>query len=151
MTREEKITAIYKEMANKERSLWCQINVKYQWYYHWENSEEMLYTIEDDLIVWVDWVAKNGDIELNKSDLLRADPNWYIEDLEVFVKTIWHPVMIGEVLELIDRMADDRDQEWYDERLETLIGVWKIKTKPIEDQSDECIDYIYNLIQKYQK
>lgn len=138
-------------MANKERSLWCQINVKYQWYYHWENSEEMLYTIEDDLIVWVDWVAKNGDIELNKSDLLRADPNWYIEDLEVFVKTIWHPVMIGEVLELIDRMADDRDQEWYDERLETLIGVWKIKTKPIEDQSDECIDYIYNLIQKYQK
>ncbi len=69
MTREEKLEAIYKEMANKERSIGCRINVKYRAYYHWETGGEVSYSKEDDLIVWVDWVARNGDIELSKADL----------------------------------------------------------------------------------
>gem|GEM_PF-2139535 len=34
MTREEKLEAIYKEMANKELNLGCKIKVEYLTYYH---------------------------------------------------------------------------------------------------------------------
>lgn len=158
MTREEKLAAIYKEMANKERSIGCKINVKYRAYYHWETGGEVSYSKEDDLIVWVDWVARNGDIDLSKSDLSEADPNWYIEELETLVEIIWHPVMIGDVLRQIRLLAGyalDNDlikksdfgnviaQHNY-----RITQIWENFRESIEDQSDECIDYVYSLIQK---
>lgn len=148
MTREEKIEAIYKEMANKERSIGCRINVKYRAYYHWETGGEVSYSKEDDLIVWVDWVARNGDIELSKADLSEADPNWYIEDLETLVKIIWHHVMIGDALEVVDAIAANRDNARYERRLRDILMVWSKPRKPIDEQSDECIDFVYSLIQK---
>lgn len=148
MTREEKIRAIYKEVANKERSIGCRINVKYRAYYHWETGGEVSYSKEDDLIVWVDWVASNGDIELNKSDLSEADPNWYIEDLETLVQIIGHPVMIGDALEVLDAIAANRDNARYERRLRDILMVWSKPRKPIDEQPDECIDLVYSLIQK---
>ena len=56
---------------------------------------------------------------------------------------IWHPVMIWDVLNWID---------WFTDRgaisqiiLDTVFIWWK-KNTPIEDQSEECIDFIYNLL-----
>lgn len=135
-------------MANKERSIGCRINVKYRAYYHWETSGEISYSNEDDLIVWVDWVARNGDIELSKADLSEADPNWYIEDLETLVKIIWHHVMIGDALEVVDAIAANRDNARYERRLRDILMVWSKPRKPIDEQSDECIDFVYSLIQK---
>ena len=158
MTREEKLEAIYKEMANKERSIGCRINVKYRAYYHWETGGEVSYSKEDDLIVWVDWVARNGDIELSKADLSEADPNWYIEALETLVKIIWHPVMIGDVLRQIRLLAGyalDNDlikkSDFWNviaQHNYRITQIWEDFRKPIEDQSDECIDFVHSLIKK---
>lgn len=144
MTKEEKIKAIYEEMANKNFTLWCKINVKYRAYYHWETGGEVSYSKEDDLIVWVDWIASNGDIELNESEFSEADPNWYIEDLEILVKIIWHPVMLGTIFEWYSK------SRWFinSQFITKLIDKWTGYDKPIDDQSDECIDYVYSLIQK---
>lgn len=151
MTREEKLEAIYKEMANKERSIGCRINVKYRAYYHWETGGEVSYSKEDDLIVWVDWVARNGDIELSKADLSEVDPNWYIEALETLVKIIWHPVMIGDVLNWIDNkmgVSNCEYEEFVVEEANISVLLWREYLKPIEEQSEECINYVYSLIQK---
>lgn len=32
--------------------------------------------------------------------------------------------------------------------LDRILRFWEEKTKTIEDQSDECIDFIYNLLSK---
>lgn len=143
-------------MADKKFTLGCKINVKYRAYYHWETGGEVSYSKEDDLIVWVDWVARNGDIELSKADLSEADPNWYIEDLETLVQIIWHPVMIGDVMyytaeKRIDIVWSNSScalniRDW--ENSLNLFNFWDNKRAPIDDQSDECIDYVYNLIQK---
>lgn len=153
MSREEKITAIYKEMANKNFTLWCKINVKYRAYYHNETGGEVSYSKEDDLIVWVDWVARNGDIELSKADLSEADPNWYIESLETLVRIIWRPIVIGDVLDWIEPYwrGYAQDVKFSRERkrkIDITILQWDKKREPIEEQSDGCIDYVYSLIQK---
>jgi len=75
---------------------------------------------------------------------LRDDRyTWYSE---------WeHPVMIWDVLDWIDvnisAIYDShwgRDKHW--EAVTDLIYLWKTKRATIEEQSDECIDYIFNLI-----
>jgi hypothetical protein len=32
-----------------------------------------------------------------------------------------------------------------------MLGLWENKRKPIEDQSEECIDFISSLIEDYEK
>lgn len=144
MTREEKIAAIYKEMANKKFTLGCKINVKYRAYYHWETGGEVSYSKEDNLIVWVDWIASNGDIELNESEFSEADPNWYIEDLEILVKIIWHPVMLWTIFEWYSKNRGYINSQF----IISLIAKWTWYDKSIDDQSDECIDYVHSLIKK---
>lgn len=144
MTRAEKLEAIYKEMANKNFTLWCKINVKYRAYYHNETGGEVSYAKEENLIVWTDSVAKNAEIEVSSSDMLNADKNWYIEDLEILIETIWHPVMIWTIFE---RYSSSR---WFinAQFVMELIDKWTGYDNPIDDQTDECIDYVYSLIQK---
>lgn len=131
-------------MANKKFTLGCKINVKYRAYYHWETGGEVSYSKEDDLIVWVDWIASNGDIELNESEFSEADPNWYIEDLEILVKIIWHPVMLGTIFEWYSK------SRWFinSQFVMNLIEKWTWYDKPIEEQSDECVNFVYSLIKK---
>lgn len=158
MTREEKLEAIYKEMANKERSIGCRINVKYRAYYHWETGGEVSYSKEDELIIWIDWVASNGEVELNESDLSKATPNWYIEDLETYIKIIWHPVMIGDVLRQIRLLAGyalDNDLIKKSDfgnviahHNYRITQIWEDFREPIEEQTEECVNYVYSLIQK---
>lgn len=160
MTREEKITAIYKEMANKEVSFGCKIKVEYLTYYHWETGGEESYSKEDNLIIWVDWIASNGEVELDKSDLSKATPNWYIEELETYIKIIWHPVMIGDVLDRYRTNNNDykvREIDPYDLKsysafqeydIKRLLNLWTGKRTLIDEQSDECIDFVHSLIKK---
>lgn len=153
MTREEKIKAIYKEMANKDLSFGCKIKVEYLTYYHWETGGEESYSKEDNLIIWVDWIASNGEVELDESDLSKAAPNWYIEELETYIKIIWHPVMIGDVIDWIEPYWKGyaQDVKFSQERkrkINIVLLQWDKKRESIETQSDECIDYVYSLIPK---
>ena len=127
MTREEKIEAIYKEMANKKLKLWCKCKS-----HNWEN---------------VIFIRKNRGWEYlflrkNKEFMI---PLWYSP------KIIWHPVMIGDVLDWIDKkiwISNHEYEEFVINEVNMAILLWGEYPKPIEEQSDECIDYVYSLIQK---
>ena len=111
MTREEKLEAIYKEMANKELTPWCCVEVKAQNEY--------------------------GDFTYR---LCRGDERPTTEIKEI----IWHPVMLGTIFEWYS------SSKWFinSQFINKLIDKWTGYDKPIDDQSDECIDYVYSLIQK---
>ena len=147
MDRTEKLEAIYKEIANKEVSFGCKIKVEYLTYYHWETGGEESYSKEDNLIIWVDWIASNGEVELDKSDLSKATPNWYIEELETYIKIIWHPVMIGDVMYYI-RKKYWNNHSWFHSDRSKLIDLRSKEREPIEWQYDECIDFVHSLIPK---
>ena len=53
--------------------------------------------------------------------------HWYDETETNYLESIiWHPVMIGSIFELVEK--------------------WVGYDKSIDEQSDECIDYVYSLI-----
>ena len=106
MTREKKLEAIYKEMANKELTPWCCVEVKAQNEY--------------------------GDFTYR---LCRWDERPTTEIKEI----IGHPVMIGDVIEYSSRILVSWDP---------ILMKRDEFRKPIEDQTNECIDYVYSLIKK---
>lgn len=151
MTREQKLEAIYKEMANKNFTLWCKIKVKYRAYYHNETGGEVSYAKEENLIVWPHLIAENWEMGVSVSDMINADKNWYIEDIETLVEIIGHPVMIGDVLDWIEPywVGGAQDVSLSNERkrkISLLLFMWEKKREAIEFQPDGCIDYIYDLI-----
>lgn len=151
MNREEKISTIYKEIANKELTFGCKILI----------DKEIATVIEEDKY-W-DWIA-----------ILRED--WWVtrDESDYEFTEIGHPVMIWDVLDyfknkrfyctkckkIVDWRDVSDDQLWgeyycdicnanhlYDIE-DDIIFYWFEKRKPIETQEDQCIDYIYNLIWK---
>ena len=122
MTKEEKVAAIYKEMANKELTFWCKVI----------NLDEEGVIIDTSL--HPDWVAVYRE-------------GWWItrENFRDDVVIIWHPVKLEDVLNFIDK----KHQTMWMGMLryeEALFHFWLSKRDPIEKQSDDCVDYVYNLI-----
>lgn len=138
MTREEKIKAIYKEMANKELSFWCIVK-------HTTNNR----LVYDVILVWqmIYW-----EKYFVRSDSLWYDVEWVYEKDWTF-ETIWHPVMIGDVIDWIEPYWKGyaQDVKFSQERkrkINIVLLQWDKKRESIETQSDECIDYVYSLIPK---
>lgn len=117
MTREEKIKAIYKEMANKELTPWCYVEVKAQNEY--------------------------GDFTYR---LCRWDERPEEEIKEV----IWHPVMIWDVIKRIKENIEISYWEYLVKLLGQLSRPWLRRELglSIDEQSEECVNYVYSLIQK---
>ena len=130
MTREEKITAIYKEMANKDLSFGCKVKFS-KW----------IYTIINKESVWSlnSYVTENWAIHNTIVIEDRVNSRCYLIE-----EIIWHPVMIGTIFE---RYSSSR---WFihSQFVMELIEKWTWYDRPIDDQTDECIDYVYSLIQK---
>ena len=81
---------------------------------------------------------------------------------------IWHPVMIWDVIDWIEKKQFDIHKPipwfWFEEDekisdesklyliqdyyVDNIIAYWGTKRESIEFQSDECVDYIYSLISK---
>ena len=139
LTREEKIDAIYKKIANKDLDFWCKIKLK---------------TGETDTITWKPiwpWITCLFFRQI------RLDN---IEEI------IGHPVMIGDVIDFIEKNTQEvkpeqtkwegviKIQLWCSrgKAIEIFTGhiifVWQNKRFPIEEQPDKCIDFIYSLISK---
>lgn len=60
--------------------------------------------------------------------------------------------MIGDVLNWIDNkmgVSNCEYEEFVVEEANISVLLWREYLKPIEEQSDECINYIYSIIQKY--
>ena len=64
-------------------------------------------------------------------------------------KIIWHDVYLWDVLDYLynkQTWLDWQDKEQYRIDLLVIMNLWEHKRKPIEEQSDECIEFIYNLL-----
>lgn len=129
MTREQKLETIYKEIANKELTFGCKYLVS-------------------DITDWGDFFTRE-----NEGECLSF--RWCSEDL-VFLfweeerktyklkEIIGHPIMIWTIFE---RYSSSR---WFinSQFITKLVDKWTSYDKPINEQSDECVDFIYSLIQK---
>lgn len=147
MTREEKIEAIYKDMANKDLSFGCKVKFS-KW----------IYTIINKESVWSlnSYVTENWAIHNTIVIEDRVNSRCYLIE-----EIIWHPVMIGNVIEYIRILCEvfiewqpieDSTVFWrwrdYKTLLNNLIFNWYRADLPIDDQTDECIDFVYSLIKK---
>lgn len=160
MTREEKIKAIYKEMANKDLSFGCKVKFS-KW----------IYTIINKENVWSlnSYVTENWAIHNTIVIEDRVNSRCYLIE-----EIIWHPVMIWDVLDYFKeerfycsrckKIVDWRDVsdhncwgEYYcnicnNDSLvnieDDIVFYWGEKRKPIDKQSERCIDFIYSLIAK---
>lgn len=143
MTREDKLEAIYQEMANKKLKLWSKCKS-----HNWEN---------------VIFIRKNKTwsyLSIRENEEFTVSL-WYTPEI------IWHPVMIWDVLDWIENKKFNVDTPimwfWFDDGdysdetklfliqkhySEKACILWESKRLSIEEQSDECIDYVYSLIQK---
>ncbi len=106
-TREEKIQAIYEEIAE-------------------ENNPVMI----GDVLDYLD--------NHNTEEIIQEKLN----ELEIHKRRDWYDY---EEIRDIPAVLDGIMEDVYEIKLNTLRTK---KRKPLEDQSDECIDFIYSLIQK---
>lgn len=134
MTREEKIAAIYAEMANKKRTFGCRCKRN--------DGEDVIFIRKNKKWEYL-YMRRNKEFTI---------PLWYAP------KVIWHPVMIGDVLRQIRLLAGyalDNDlikkSDFWNviaQHNYRITQIWEDFRKPIEDQSDECIDFVHSLIKK---
>jgi hypothetical protein len=131
-TKQEMIDKINLVIANKELSFWCRINTK-----HWNNA-----TL---LWIWSD-IDKNIWLYYTQDDSWQFYKFWHLDEI---TKIIWHKVMIWDVLDWISGFWEWGFTVWWDGVIDMWQWQWKFNfRKPIEEQSEECIEYIYSLIQK---
>lgn len=132
MTREQKLEAIYKEMANKKLKLWCKCKN-----HNWEN------------VIFIRQNKTWSYLSIRENEEFTVSL-WYTPEI------IWHPVMIGDVLRQIRLLAGyaldnnliKKSDFWnvIAQHNYRITQIWEDFREPIEDQSDECIDYVYSLI-----
>lgn len=153
MTREKKLDAIYKEMANKELIFGCTAKLITK-----KGTQHDVILIGD---------ISNGEKYFVVKDSLDKDVDWFYTN-DWYYEFIWHPVMIGDVIDCIEKKDFDVNKKipwfWFEDEkgiddesklfliqgyyTDKIIAFWDKKRESIETQSDECIDYVYSLIQK---
>jgi hypothetical protein len=126
MKKKEMIERIYEVIANKTLSLGCFVKDTRSW-------------------LQGKYIRSGSNDDKSWHDVLIGSDTIRFADIVV----IWHPVMIGDTLEYLAKTMP-RTYSWecsiYCDVVMKTIGIWSKKTKPIEDQSIECIEYIYSLI-----
>lgn len=139
MNKQEKIDKIYKEIANKELSFGCK------------------YKFHNDIIKTVtrqNWIMKHQIIE----NIV------YIWEFPVKIIK-WHPVMIGDALDWWYKksmsvpmksksifMAEVEFKKLNNlsfKVVKEILKLYKEFRKPIEEQPEKCIDYIFNLLAQW--
>lgn len=148
-TKQEKIDAIYEKIANKDLSFGCRIFHKVESWKIWFKARIITDKIKRDdwTFYWVKLYSENSVTWLQEKEM----------------EIIGHPVMIGDVMDYIENITLDKIYNYIwvkKEEIPDLIlqktrdammkifPLWKQKRLPIEDQSDGCINCIYNLICK---
>ena len=127
LKRAEKLEAIYKEMANKKLKLWCKCKS-----HNWEN------------VIFIRQNKTWSYLSIRENEEFTVSL-WYTPEI------IWHPVMIWDVLDWIEPYWSGYVQsvEFTDRRrrkMNLVLLQRDNKRLPIDEQSDECIDYVYGLI-----
>lgn len=140
-------------MANKKLTLGCKVKFS-KW----------IYSIIDRENVWFLSSYKGQDWDIHNTIVIEDGVNSRCYSIE---EIIWRPVMIWDVIDWIEKKTFDvnkqipwfwfeEDEEFDDETklfliqdyyIDNLISYWDTKREPVEAQSDDCIDFIYSLIQ----
>lgn len=139
MTKEEKIEAIYAEIANKELTLGCKLQTEL-----WRTVSIVEETTDELWYIVVSPESLYGDNDVGAFYCwIRVRWLEAIEPIDI-AEIIWHPVMLWTIFERYS------SSKWFinSQFILALVDKWTWYDKSIEDQSDECIDYVYNLIQK---
>ena len=122
MTKQEMIEAIYTKIANKTLNEWCNIiNNRLN-----SKKKSKIVRVKDE---WVSFISCDSH-SIYKEKLI-----WF----DKYHKIIWHPVMLWDVLDYFE------DKVW-PAQYDFIFQYWKYKRKPIEEQSKECIIYIFDLL-----
>lgn len=124
LTSQQKIDAIYEKIARKDLEFWCWLDSGRNDWYLLDTSR---YLVEKS-----EWKYK----------LYESYTKNKITDI---IKIIGHPVMIWDVMDYLDNLPPEELLKIIEET-EKIFYIWKYKRKPIEDQSDDCISFIFNLI-----
>ena len=142
ISKEEKIKAIYEEMANKEKTIGCKYLV-----YEIDEPDKIIEAIEE----WINFTLCFED-SVCATIPTEKDYFKYYSIKEV----IWHPVLIGDVLRQIRVLAGyalDNDLIKKSDFSNVIVHhtyritqIWENFREPIEKQSEECIDYVYNFL-----
>ena len=122
----------------KDNEVWTMIideeSKKYQ-------RNRLRYLLENE---YNDLVYYNTNVKYEPKELINNTSHIY-KDIDWY-KIIWHPVMIWDVLEYTDKYFGWPN--WSDYAL-SVCDLWLDKKKPIDDQIEKCIEYIYNLINQW--
>lgn len=124
-------------MANKELTFGCKVKFS-KWVYKIIDRENIWFLSSYEA---KDWVVHNTIV-------IEDGVNSRCYNIE---KIIWHPVMIGDVLDWIDNkmgVSNCEYEEFVVEEVNAVVLLWWEYLKPIEEQSDDCVDYVYSLISK---
>lgn len=143
------IDKIYECIADKTLSFGCKILQCNRISTITSVSDDEEYVFVQSYMVWSELFWQNDEwyeVFWYKNLGFEVVKNVLIDEI------IWHPVMIGDVLGwLWQKDIPFVIYEWWiTERWIVILKIdnWREeKRKPIEDQSDECITFIYNLIQ----
>ena len=128
MKKQKMIEAIYDKIADKTLSEWCNIiNNRIK-----SKKKSKIVRIKDE---WVSFISYDSH-SIYKEKLI-----WFNE----YHKIIWHPVMLWDVLDYITEefsinMYPDPDY------VNELLTLYEHKRKSIDEQSKECIIYVFDLI-----
>lgn len=109
----------------KALKLW-QINIAYKWFD---------VTEKDEIFEWCN---------INNFSKIEVSPEE--------IKIIWHPVMIWDILDyFIWNKELNLNRLIWQNTIFWLLNSWKEKRKPIENQSDKCIEFIFNNLNLWQE
>lgn len=126
MNKKQMINTIYKTIANKSLSFWCKVM--------WRDAKTLLWN-DDIVTIWNDsqtFATRYTDMKSKRTQ----------------IDAIRHPVMIWDVLDYIwNKYWEFSFTIWWNWIINFWERQWKFNLrKPIEEQSEECIDYLYNLL-----
>lgn len=134
----EMLDKIYEVIANKELTMWCKI--------YDSSKDKFAYITNNNIheqpdVIYEDWTSS------------------YVKLHKEYIKIIWHPVMIWDVLDwvltqtyiskedqirIIGFDTGNKDSTVY--FYYNFIHMWEETRKPIEDQHRNCISLIYSLL-----
>lgn len=141
LTKGKKIAKIYAEIADKTLSFWCRLLIRTSPDgYAWTNrGKYMLLREENDELAYLHSVLSLDD---------PAEVEIYDNCRMYGTEVVWHQVMLWDVLDRIEsKLEDNYFLNFYTEDLiMDICNKRKYKRKPIEEQDENCISFVYSLI-----
>jgi hypothetical protein len=121
MTKQEKLNRIY------EVVMWISKHIKC---FDCLRKEQLTYPWT---VKWVDWKCEVCLYEWKNMWLISTHTMYY-----------WK-CNIGDIISFINKPNKD----WVNDNVINLLYHYRSPRKPIDDQGEDCIDFVYSLIKKY--